>query len=1130
MVELMVCRKPLLDVFQNGSRILVSECVDGVWTHSGETCISAADEEFFTPECNRTALKPPEGSIVNPSLDEPFAVLYSCTDKMNWLSGKTFSGLTQCINGIWTPISDACAEECTDVIRDCSHIARYINESGVYMVFPDGKRDSPGVEVWCYLEDSEHPGGSGWTVLMRAVAGNIVFPNLPASSYSEAINDPSNDNYFLGFNTLLKMNWNNSATRRPLVLQILLSADDGYEYHITYDNFVIDNDFSLLSVGESLGTAWNQLGEHIGYPFWKPDGKSAWWTPLDPALADDVFHNQSWLTDAAPRWKLWDALKINSVKLRFRPLSYDNEVNCPIHVDLFGKYYNRPIERLPGIHIEFSCWRDMHYMAGPGNTLYTTGIMECLWNGGYPIWNETLNVPCKFTCPDFFMATYDERYCYNFTKLAQPNFGFVSGALTCAKLNASLAIVGDMAYLDDAETGVTYFSAHNYRGGNNIIGPLPTLLTCNDVCEATGTEECLSLSKGGYYDFQSCKDSSTQVICEYPGRCPSPYVEHRGLCYRVVDTGVSDLLSTQAVCNQDGASLAYPEDMDTLKFIAGLVETTLDPASTEIIAAIGLNEALGDWTFNGLYTPSDDVIEMAGISPSPAQLWRLLVIPLPSPSQLDLIPASLESNDGTIAICQLYGPISCFTSPPEPTVNMTMIWNGESDMALYECLPGYFVEGNISVTQQNITCIGGLGEWHPQMKNCLASEVCLEPLSDASKTLENSTDSNLRFLNGTGIFFCPESMATVEGNTTQTITCSSTGSGYAFDPPTILPCNVCISEPLADNSEVQWTNATVWTVGAVVTADCFPGHMLNISSNTQHSLCTETGWEVKEGCYPACENAPPEVAPGSNVVQSDFVSNNVGAVLVYNCLDGYFIPPTELGKMPENQTSVTCMQNNTWVPADIPSCSKLCLDDPVSVSPPTNSSWNGIDREIGTEVVLSCPNEHYFPDMNQTLIITCGEDGLWTAYSSDSVQCRIPAPGVPPQAPEGTVLEQNQTNFFVGDFLNFTCEPPQMSASGTTYVTVQSTNEGWTELDPSFVCHNVCLGAPPTPPEGVTSNYTGVPIWGTWVNYVCQGTFIGHPVDSFLVTCESGTWSHSKLPFCGKSQSLSPSLSPLLSP
>ncbi|XP_066970599.1 uncharacterized protein [Macrobrachium rosenbergii] len=267
---------------------------------------------------------------------------------------------------------------------------------------------------------------------MKAVAGNTVFQDLPAENYSGPINGPEDDNYFLGFNTLLEMNWNGSNIQRPLVLQIILTRG-GYLYEASYDNFVINPDFSLLSVGQKYGAAWSYLDEHVGYPFRKPANKSAWWAPTDPVLLESAYASWTWLTDPGLRWRFWNNETTTSVMIRFRPLSYDRVVNCPFGVDLSGKSTYYTLERIPGKQLTFQCWNPIHTMKGPGGVLYTSATVECLpgpAGGSYPTWNETLNLPCELNCPASFVKSSYQESCYNFTNSAPLKFGFVSGALT----------------------------------------------------------------------------------------------------------------------------------------------------------------------------------------------------------------------------------------------------------------------------------------------------------------------------------------------------------------------------------------------------------------------------------------------------------------------------------------------------------------------------------------------------------------------------------------------------------------------------------------------------------------------------------------------------------------------------
>ncbi|ROT66076.1 hypothetical protein C7M84_015942 [Penaeus vannamei] len=141
------------------------------------------------------------------------------------------------------------------------------------------------------------------------------------------------------------------------------------------------------------------------------------------------------------------------------------------------------------------------------------------------------------------------------------------------------------------------------------------------------------------------------------------------------------------------------------------------------------------------------------------------------------------------------GPTGCWDAPPPPTINMTHVWDNTTargSVITYVCLDGYFVNGNVSLTEQNITCLGQLGGWFPALLDCYYVEVCLEdPPAAPSPLIANFTSEDLRYVGGFLNFTCPEGMATVDGNTSQEVVCRATAevATYAFVPAVVKPCN-----------------------------------------------------------------------------------------------------------------------------------------------------------------------------------------------------------------------------------------------------------------------------------------------------------------------------------------------------
>lgn len=71
--------------------------------------------------------------------------------------------------------------------------------------------------------------------------------------------------------------------------------------------------------------------------------------------------------------------------------------------------------------------------------------------------------------------------------------------------------------------------------------------------------------------------------------------------------------------------------------------------------------------------------------------------------------------------------------------------------------------------------------------------VCLEELPPPPSPLAtNTTDEELRFINGSITYECPPGMATQDGAVNQTVMCSQTddsGDNFAFQPSELKPCD-----------------------------------------------------------------------------------------------------------------------------------------------------------------------------------------------------------------------------------------------------------------------------------------------------------------------------------------------------
>ncbi|XP_042233683.1 uncharacterized protein LOC121873877 isoform X2 [Homarus americanus] len=807
--------------------------------------------------------------------------------------------------------------------------------------------------------------------------------------------------------------------------------------------------YTLEDLGDYYGDAGNPMLLNLDNDFNEFEGKF-WWVPTD--FADD---GATLLTDSNLKW---DSVEVKSVIMRVRAVADDEVVACPLipMEDWWSSVIiDLPPSREPGAIISYYCDGDLMWGNEGHADERQSGTILC--QQGEPskphTWNDTFALPCTLKCPPEFEKDTLELTCYHFSTEAAP-LGLPEASKKCSEFGASLAVLQNPEDLNFADKDKFYYTAHTRQGATEVYPEVPEIFTCETTCTATEELECIAAGKDVMYRAQECSDPETRFLCMIPAWCPNNYTEHGGLCYKLL-SDVRNFTEALVQCAEEGASLAYPETPSAIGFLTIMAMVSSDSDGMTLAAEtqnlmIGLNDALGDWTSEGLYSPDEDVITLADISPSGSH-WRFLTI---DQSISTLTSTTLAAEGATGAICQLYGPLGCKVGPAEALANSTRVWDNTTavaSFAIYTCYPGYFVNGNESLTVQRVECLGPLGGWYPsELHNCIATEVCVEEVpAPPSSLITNTTTSLLRYLNGTVNFTCPENMTTQEGASLQTITCLYNESHYRFTPQVVQACDVCTREPVGNNSETDWDGDTTYTVNMTVTATCIENHVLNLTHTTSHLACTYEGWQSAPYCYPGCADAPP--TPGSNMTRDNLTWNGDGVVLYYNCSSGYFIPPSE--EYPEllTFTSVTCSAT-TWEPSGPPlMCAQMCLEDPMAASPTTNSSWDGVNRTVGTEVVFSCSNGQVLPDLNTSVTINCGADGNWTTVPLDYLLCRTVAPAPPPVAPGNSYIEPPPP-YWVGMTIRYMCPSPQTTATGDTHINVTCLEEGWPEIDPTFEC------------------------------------------------------------------------------
>nr|XP_045582066.1 uncharacterized protein LOC123745520 [Procambarus clarkii] len=915
----------------------------------------------------------------------------------------------------------------------------------------------------------------------------------------------------------------------------MMSSSSSASWYAIYDNVTIGPapTYTLLSVGNIYGNAGDGFSLSLGYNFELDSGtNSQWWWPAD-ATSRKAFCNGNAACVTQFNWGPLSnhSITVNSISMRVRPQEYDSGINCPV-INVMSlpyqpnSYYmlaNVSQSRAPGANISYQCLRE-YRMEGPTGGPYTTqGVSTCqgVPGSGDLVWSRNLTLPCQLRCPDTFQQWSDANTCYN-VSMDRAVMGISGAALRCSQVNASLAVVLNATDLQNLNSTDFYLTAHIVNNTNSIQPALPQSTTCVGVCPpVSGGPRCVVVNQAGQYKAGDCTSTDFRYICQLPPVCPAGYTPYRGNCYKLRVNVAGGIVAAQSTCEGDEASLAYPQTVDTVQFMARLniSSTGITGGIYSGSAMIGINDVGGNWSAGGLYPLDAGVINMTTSSTvTSTSHWRAVTVSSGTITSLTVISTlntttTLTNTYITKAICQLYGPVGCWTPPPPPTVNMTQAWSNSTQLGTtvnYTCTLGYYVNGNISRTYQVLTCYGLVGGWYPPLLyECYHVPVCNSIPPVSPKYITNTTDIEYRYLGGTINYTCPYMMAVNgTGATTQTITCIANITSFNFSPLRVQPCTVCLGQPNITNATTDWLGSNTYLINNTVNATCDADHLFKIGATSSPIPCLPTGWG-NGTCYEGCVMDPP--VPGANMTRSNTTTYAVGTTIAYTCAPGYNIPPTAVNQTYQTSVNVTCnASSHSWAAGGLLECAKLCTVDPLKVLAPANSSWDGFSRVAGTQVTYTCPSGYAFADLNTTIVLTCGDTGQWTPATPSLLTCRKVCPTSLPATPVNATQVGAVFPYWVGDSVTFRCPKDMQSARANTSVSLNCSDTGWSALDPQFGCYNVCGSAPPFVLYG-NSSWDGVNIiFGSQVTLSCPGTLsLGDLNHSLTVTCQDdGNWTY----------------------
>ncbi|XP_066974579.1 uncharacterized protein [Macrobrachium rosenbergii] len=956
------------------------------------------------------------------------------------------------------------------VPKDCSQVLDVPNAHGIYKISP-AERTDLGIMANCM----NFGGDGGWTLVARQNSSNPDAYNETLLIKGFGVLPNESVNYFIGMHYLVAINQKSTLEPRPLVF--LFVIEDGVKGTVvaTYSDVTISNDTFKVTVGGKFfgdaGNCWKDLSSTALHP---PDAKSECSVLKFPLS--------------------WAALtSIKKISLYVRPKEYDSGVACPVFPFDSHDFPNVklvfPTDRLPMMNITYICPEQFVEQSNITETGNVTCVKDA--SSGSLSWNRELVFPCKLHCPTNFIATPNETHCLGFTESPE-TFGVHSASLRCRDMNASLNLLTVTDELTVVPKDKLFFTGHYVISpGNVTMDPSNLTYSCLNATECldNSTGKCLMTTKDGY-QMVDCANTTLMAMCRLPALCPPGYTRYRFLCYRLICETIPRSVSYYLEkCRSEGSAMAYPETKDVLD---ALLRMLAGMNSTASHIELGLNDITGDWGQGGLYKLDADMKGAVGMSSGGKNYRKLMVDP---PGELQG-RSYIEFLVGCGA-CQYLALADCWRDPLPPMENMARMWDGKKDLktvTTYNCYPGYYMGGRLTSTSLMFTCLGQLGSWFSMfpLENCTPVNVCNQlpppPHPEAVVTETNTS----RFLNGTVSFKCPGNLATAAGLVVQNATCVGSPGMFSFSPATLEPCHeICAVMPTLTNATADWNSSAIYIKGSVIAGTCDPGYNFEPGQAEKNMTClAEDQWDNLT-CYEACVGDLPMA--GSNMTADNITANELGSILYFTCDDGTYTSVNETYPVPMNATPVECSPEALWIPQGPLTCEELCLDDPPSGEPPFASDWNNVSRAYNTTVTITCVGLFLLGDLNKTKTIVC-QDGQWTETALNETVCvvgTLDPPSTPVPGNIGAVMEGPSPPYLEGDQMNFTCMEGKLAPMGVTFYTVNFTADGWTKVDPGFICYNVSYDPPVI---NVTAGEPGIlslpptPFFvGSVANYTCPG-------------------------------------------
>lgn len=274
---------------------------------------------------------------------------------------------------------------------------------------------------------------------------------------------------------------------------------------------------------------------------------------------------------------------------------------------------------------------------------------------------------------------------------------------------------------------------------------------------------------------------------------------------------------------------------------------------------------------------------------------------------------------------------TCVTCPQLVNVSggeVTLISNGVTTTALYNCSDGYHLVG---ATSQTCTTSG---VWNSSAPKCL----CNNP--------PNTTNGNISVVQDVATYSC-DLWFTLFGQSVRY--CITNGTGWSSENPKCVGCTV-LSDP-ANGNRSATTNGTV----TVVTYSCNLGYTLK---GARTSTCQPDGiWSLPAPTCNACTNVT-AVSFGSSTLKS----NGTTTYAEFSCNAGATL---------KGDAVATCNENGSW---SVSLANASCVQCPVLNDPAKGNVTISSNGKV-TSAIYSCSVNFTMTGV-ETLV--CQPNGSWS--------------------------------------------------------------------------------------------------------------------------------------------------------